>query len=170
MMGSQVNATEEESDYTQYVDEIVNKFAKDMKRRFGLVCEGSGGSMPYDVEEIMVNFQMYHKVSIEEARKLEIEATEALVKMINDHEKIRPYLREFPFPAGRTEVQIGFVNKRGLPHTDGSVVFLFQARDRLLYRKVNKQTERLEPLYEESYEEAYNKVYPPKIEVNPSTP
>jgi hypothetical protein len=161
----QMNA-EEDSKYIKYVHEIVNKFAKEMKRHFGLACVGSGGSMREDVKCIMVSFEICRHVSIEEARRLEVEATEALVKMVNAHEKIRPYLRRFPFTVEGTQVQISFVNERGRHRTDGSTVFLFQVRNRLFYCKQRKEVAYLEDLYEESYEEAYNKVYSSKIETD----
>jgi hypothetical protein len=161
----QMNA-EEDSKYIKYVHEIVNKFAKEMKQRFGLACIGSGGSMPTDVEIITVCFQIRRHVSIEEARRLEVEATEALVKMVNAHEKIRPYLRHFPFPVEDTEIPISFINERGESYTDNSVASIFQIRNRLFYRKQRKEVRYPEDLYEESYEEAYNKVYPSQIETD----
>ena len=49
----------------------------------------------YDIQEIDVNFLYCHQVSIEEARELEIRATERFVEIINAHEAIRPYLRDY---------------------------------------------------------------------------
>jgi hypothetical protein len=91
----------EPAEYLQYEVEIRKFFAEEMKKEFGLVCIGEGGSMPYDVEEIDVNFICYKRGTIEEARKLEIHATERLVKRINEHEKISPFLRERPFKPNR---------------------------------------------------------------------
>jgi hypothetical protein len=159
-----MKAEEQNPPYIEYVHEIVNNFSKEMKQRFGLTCIGTGGIMPEDVQLILVSFEICRHVSIEEARKLEIEATEALVKLVNAHEKIRPYLRTFPFTIEGTEVPIAFVNERGESHTDGSVTFIFQMYNRLFYRHQRKEVSYLEPLYEESYREAYNTVFPQKAE------
>ena len=146
-------------DYAKYIDEIVTIFSKEMRHRFGLICIGDGGRMPYDVEEISVIFEARRRATIEEARELEIKTTERLAEIVNAHTKIRPYLREYPFPPGRVEIQISFVNKQGSYYRDGSVAFTFQARNKLFYRERERETGDLKPLFDEPYEEAYKKVF-----------
>ena len=51
-------------DYLKYVNEIVDDFVKDMKKKYNLHCYGSGGSMPTDVEKIDVLFISYHKSTL----------------------------------------------------------------------------------------------------------
>jgi hypothetical protein len=145
--------------YTKYVNEVINSFSKEMRKRFGLICIGDGGSMPYDVQEITVIFQARQRATIEVARELEIRATERLVEIINAHSKIRPYLREYPFPPGRIEIRISFVDKKGRRYQDGSVALAFQAKDRLFYCERGGETGGLKDLFDEPYEEARRKVY-----------
>ena len=83
-------------EYLIYVNEVTRQFEKEMQKEFGLLCIGSGGSMPHDVEEIDVRFAAYRKATIEQARILVVLATQKLLKMINNHKKIRPFLREYP--------------------------------------------------------------------------
>ena len=110
--------------------------------------------MPHDVEEVSLSFIAYQRATIEQARKLEVEVTEKLLKRVNEHEKIRPFLREYPFKAGRIKIMIAFEKSENTYYTDGSVVLVFQARNKLFYDQANKDEE-LVDLYEEPYEEAY---------------
>ena len=112
-MDSNLNAKEKkEVDYEVYVNEITRSFVKDMKKEYGLFCYGTGGGMPHDVEEISLNFIAYQRATIEQARKLEVEVTEKLLKRVNEHEKIRPFLREYPFKAGRIGIRLLLKNHK----------------------------------------------------------
>lgn len=166
-------------DYLKYVNEIVDDFVKDMEKKYKLHCYGSGGSMPKDVEKIDVLFISYNKSTVEDARKMEVNAIEDLLYRINSHEKIRPYLREYPFHAERIGLSISFHTKIDARPLDGSVAFVFLARNKIFYRaaemrmsdpipltRVGKNgewtkeiipgelQEELIPLLEEPYEEA----------------
>jgi hypothetical protein len=105
----------EDKDNPPYIEHVVAIFrdaAKQIERELGLECIGSGGAMPRDVERIDLDFIAYQRATVEQARELEVKATEKLVKIINAHEKIRPFLREFPSPASRTGVSISFCKKK----------------------------------------------------------
>ncbi len=131
-----VSAKEEDDDdspiYTQYVAEVTSAFIKEMYKEYGLECGASGGAMPYDVEEILVQLDAYRSATIEQARELEVKATERFAQIINAHEKIRPFLREYPFPASRACVTISF-EKRGKHPTDNDVEFVCHAKNKLHY-------------------------------------
>jgi hypothetical protein len=150
------NANEEDHPaYTKYVAEITNAFAKQIKTEYGLECESSGGSMPYDVEIISIKFAAYQRATISEARELEIQITEQFVKTINSHEKIRPFLREFPFPASRTRVGISFLKQNNTPYIDGSVSYVFHAKNIIFYNAENPQNPYIDDIIKkEPYEEA----------------
>jgi len=134
--GANLSAKESEPfDYTRYVDDIVNDFARDMKKEFGLHCCGSGGSMPYDVERIQVMFSTYHKSSIDDVRKVIVSGVTKLLQQINAHEKIRPFLREYPFDTNRVSVSISFSEETGERPLDGSVAHIFASRGKVYYDK-----------------------------------
>jgi len=180
LTASSVHSKESKScDYLKYVDEIIEDFAKDMKTKYELHFYGSGGSMPRDVEEIEAMFISYSHMTVDEARKIEINAVENLIRRINSHEKIRPYLREYPFRQDRVGVSISFRTKTDDRPFDGSVALVFLTRNKIFYKaaemkmsdpipqtRINKTNEwttevkpgelkeTLTPLLEETYEEA----------------
>ncbi len=141
-------------DYVLYGQELVNTFAQEVRQKYGLVCIGSGGGYARDVEEIDVLFHAYRKGTQEEARRLEIELTELLIERVNQCEKIRPFLRDFPFARKRAHVSILFVNKHNDSYNDGSVAHVFQAKDKIFYRCTNSQGKDIEPFAEEPYDAA----------------
>lgn len=141
-------------DYEIYVNQIINSFANDMKKEYNITCCGSGGKMPYDVEEIAIKFEAHHRASIEEARKLEVRVTEKFIQAINAHEKIRPFLREYPFKANRAEVAISFKRPDNKLYKDGSVAYVFQVKNTIFYNADKEDAPELIDLMEEPYEEA----------------
>ena len=166
-------------EYIKYVDEIVSEFVKDMKKNYNLHCYGSGGSMPNDVEKIEVLFSSYSKSTVNDARKMEVGAIQELLHRINTHEKIRPYLREYPFSLDRVGISISFQTETNGNPLDGSIAFVFLAKNKIFYdtaaiiieeptpliymnekNEVVKEliggdpTEKLIPLMNEPYEEA----------------
>src|SRR5690606_25794011 len=181
------NAKEKQSpDYLKYVNEVVDDFVKKMEKKYQLHCYGSGGSMPTDVEKIKVLFISYNKYTIEDARKMEVDAIQNLLQRINAHEKLRPYLREYPFGADRVGVTISFRTKMDGHPIDGSVALVSLVNNKIYYdaaemkmsepipltriHKNNEWTkelipgklrEKLVPLMEEPYEEALKIVEAP---------
>ncbi len=145
---------EEPKPYLEYADQIIRSFEKESVKEFKLVSIGSGGGMAHDVEEVSIKFFAYRQATIEEARALEVAMTEKLLKKINENEKIRPYLREYPFSHSRARVSISFRKRDNSPNTDGSVAFVFQARGQVIYCGADPKTEDYYDLLKEPYEDA----------------
>jgi hypothetical protein len=159
VIGFTLDAKEDESDdspiYTQYVAEITRACSKQIKKEFGLECEGNGGCMPYDVEEISIGFAACQRATVEQARELEVKITERFVQMINAHEKIKPFLRETPFPSYRTRVGISFYQRNNTPYIDGSIAYVSQVNGRIYYRAENPDNPYVyKQIKNEPYEEA----------------
>lgn len=158
---SAVFAESNYSDYEDYVVEIEAEFAKQMEE-WNLFCKGTGGSMSNKIKIISLDLVAHHPSTIEEARALIVLATEKLRQCINAHNKIRPYLREYPFPHGRIELSIGFHYPLNYPRAEGSVSRVFHvgslattsSRNHLIYRAYDPFQERFVDLYEEPYQEA----------------
>ena len=74
--------------------------------------------------------------------------------MINTHEKIRPYLREYPLPSIRAEVSLSFHAKNSEYFEHGEVDFIFVAKGNVHYEKLDKTTNKFVSVLVEPYEEA----------------
>lgn len=159
-------------EYLKYVDEVTEIFLDEVSREYGFECGSSGGSMPYDVEEISVKLVAEQSATVEAARELLVKTTERFAQIINAHEKIRPFLREYPFPASRADVSISFRNpkkkKFSLSNNNDNVVFAFQAKGKIFYHGHNPENEYLfRPIKDEPYEEAV-KIVQKDASKNPS--
>jgi hypothetical protein len=144
---------EERQVINRSVSEVVNTLEKEMKERFGFRCTGEGGSMPYDIQKIGVRFLSHQQVTVEEARELEIRATERFVEIINAHEAIRPYLRDYPWDYRRAKVVIAFRDERGEDYPEG-VRLILEGKGKLCYYGPERFPNDIEHLKDEPYEEA----------------
>ena len=142
---------------TQYAHEVTNTFLDEVYKKYGFECAATGGGMAYDVEEISVKLIAYRSATIAEARELEVNLTERFVQIINAHEKIKSYLREFPFPSSRVDVSISFRNpkKTFSPSSKSDVKYVLQAKKRIYYQAENPDNPYVyRDIKDEPYEEA----------------
>jgi len=144
---------EEDKIMSESVHEIIGRFCNEMNDSYGLMCTSVGASMPYDVEGIIVYLALNRQVSIEEARELEVRAIERLTELVNAHEIIRPYLREYPWNTGRSKVLLAFYQKDEKKAAEG-IRLVLQAHNTLSYYGPKKSLQDIDPIKEESYEEA----------------
>jgi hypothetical protein len=155
-------------------------FAAETCKEYNLHYIGYGGAMNDGIKELDVSFITYNKMTIDEARKIEVLSTEKLLRMFNNNIKIRPYLKSYPFNVNNVQISISARTLKDTRPLDGSVAFIFTARNRVFYRQAElvkrksiprismdgkplpsymteaRETvdEELVPLYEEPYEEA----------------
>ena len=137
------------------VREIIYNFEEWAIAKYGLKRYEFGASMPDDVEKIKVGFCFIGKTSVNEARETYITLNEKLTEMINTHEKMRPYLREYPFTRTRVEICIDFCDKHNIRNTDGSIATVLIGRDDIiLYLSKKPNIFGYIHLFEEPYSDA----------------
>jgi antitoxin component YwqK of YwqJK toxin-antitoxin module len=147
----------------KYVNEVTREFKKLVKREFGLSSCGSGASMPFDVEKICVHFAVPKRGTVEEARELMVKLKERFLGVINAHEKIRPYLREYPCTINRADINLRFCDEKGREYTDKSVGYVIVGSDNNIhYCYSDQKKDSWEDLYKEPYEKAAEIVHAKK--------
>ncbi len=149
----QAGAEKPTEDYEVYVNQVLREFALEMKKEYGLICIGDSSRMPYEVSEIEVLFIAQRSATVEEARELEVKTTERFIEVINAHEKIRPFLEEYPFGSNRAKVSISFAKEDG-NYPDEGVSVVRQTKGNVCYRVKAPDSPLFESLGEEPYEEA----------------
>lgn len=140
--------------YLSHTDKISANFIKEMEEKYSLFLIATGGSMPYDVESIAIDFIAFRKGSIEEARVLLVLLTEKLVKLIHENDKVRPYLREYPFPIYRAQISIAFLQDDGRRWKDGSIAHAFQCKNTIFYYAESENSKVSLKIKEEPFLEA----------------
>jgi len=146
----------ERPSYIRHIHEIVDQFTSDMST-YGLDCVGSGGSMPEDVVSIKVRLSACKHATISEARQLELIAVRRLADLVNSHERIRPFLREYPFGLDRIEVSISFQQPTGERFCDGSVDYVSSINGILYYAAYDEILNNIYDIASESIQEAIEK-------------
>ncbi|MES2122637.1 MAG: hypothetical protein V4492_07680 [Chlamydiota bacterium] len=109
--------------------------------------------MPHDVEQVDVYFSTSRKMTLDEAREIEVHLVTKLLQMINQHEQLRPFLREYPFTPERICVRVTGLDQNGKHFSDGSVAFVFLSRGRVFYDTYDVISG-LEDFYDEPFVEA----------------
>ncbi len=144
----------------KYVDEVIKNFESLAKKEFGIIAYGSGAGMPFEVERINVGFTTHRRVSVDEARKMIVELKEKLADIVNKHEKLIPYLREYPFSPLRAHVSIFFeLPKSGITNQEKSVTSVMVGKGgQVYYRIENLKDPILEP-YAEAVKIVKSKLY-----------
>ena len=146
-----------------YVDEVIDEFIKIAQEEFGVIPYGTGGAMPFDVETISVHFKCLKKGTVEEARMLMVELTEKFAQIINKHEQLRPYFREYPFSKYRAKIDLSFIDNKGKQYNDGSVYYVFIGKDKKIYYfSANLLTPKKDNEFEEPFEQAAKIVHAKK--------
>jgi len=156
---AKLESKDETRPYLAYVNEIVKTCAAEIEKEFDIDYVGNGGSMPNDVEKIDVVFTGSRRASLEEAREIEVRAIEKLLHAINNHEKIRPFLREYPFTAKGVGVSLSFENPWHYHYSDGTIAHMFSTKDKIFYDINDPITERLVDYLEEPFEVAQKIVH-----------
>jgi hypothetical protein len=154
LMAERKDYTDKEHELKEHcVHELVDIFATEMEEKFGLYCSGVGGSMPWDIRKIGVRFCLQKETSIEEARELQVRATERFIEIINGSQKIRPYLIEYPWTHNGVEIAISFLKPDGFCYKN-AVSLIFQAKGKLFYYGERGEDSLESEIKEETYEEA----------------
>ena len=111
--------------------------------------------MPKDVEEIRVYLTTNRRVTVAEARQLQVYASEKLLRAINAHKKIRPFLREYPFTPVRARVHISYDNEFIGPFADGTLCYVSTIQGNIYYYAFDPITQKKHiEVFSEPYEEA----------------
>ncbi len=96
----------QEPDYIVLTHKLAHESSNKMAIKHGMQIIGSGGAMMQCVEEVDVRYSINRLLNKEEARKIMVDVIDDLSNTLNNDQKIRPNLIEFPFPESRLSVII----------------------------------------------------------------
>jgi hypothetical protein len=137
------------------VNSITNSYLKEVAIPRKLMLSGYGGAMVGDIQSVTLRFLSYHVLNVDAARILYVEMMEEFLVRINQNDKIRPYLHDYPFGIKNMELTIGFDDTNGDILGDGHVAHMFISRnDTLYYEAYNHETEKFYNLHKENYRDA----------------
>jgi hypothetical protein len=138
----------EEFGPNEALNEVVRAFEKKIEGKFGLTCCGSGARMPHDIQSIDLDFETTKTATLEEARKVGVFFMEQFLATVNSDEKIRPYLREYPFTPKRVFLTLCFQQEHN------RLLYVFLVKNEVVYKTRNGPLSKYVEVLREPYEEA----------------
>jgi hypothetical protein len=151
---NQSNLSEKE----RVADEILANTAARLKKEKELNPFGSGGRMMDEVKMLMLAFTYNKPIELEEGRELIVYAVETFVSMINNDERIHPYLYNYPFEPKNVKVEIYIKNPNCSSIEPEKLCVLIAREGVIKYEVQDFTTSRLKTIYEESFIQAQKKV------------
>lgn len=112
-----------------------------------------------EVKMLMLAFTYNKPIEIEEGRKLIVHAVETFVSMINNDERIHPYLYNYPFESKNVQIEIYIKNPDYSSVEPEKICILSAAEGNVEYEVRDSTTLRLKTIHEETFSEAQKKVY-----------
>ena len=101
-------------------------------------------------------FGTYEKLDISRARQLTVELANELIKRVNDSEKLRPYLKNYPFTIENVQIAVGYNGQK--PIVDGELEYSSLIKGIIRYKDRDANTQKFHTIHQESYEEATQKL------------
>jgi len=140
-------------------DKVSNKTALKLKETHQLYPCGSGGQMMDEIKMLALCFRYYKHISIDEARKLLVEATTQFLANINEDEQIQPYLYNHPFTPQNIEIIIYLRQEDGSPVDGSNLCGICMLDGVLSYDIKNSESPcSLATVLKETYEDAVKKL------------
>ncbi len=142
-----------------YDNEIGKKvFLQLVKEKKLYVCESGWALHGSDKIRCMhCGFNYYDEINIEKARELLMTAVDLYLKTINENERIRPLLSNYPFTLDNVEILI-FLKKSNGSELDPDKLHVLALKEGILEYMIGSLGRELLPtIYHETYEEAKTK-------------
>ncbi|WP_316355689.1 hypothetical protein [Candidatus Neptunichlamydia sp. REUL1] len=136
--------------HCKHVNRISDSFLDVASEKYGLTCSGSGGALMDKVNSITLVFDSREEnVPIERARSLFVKSLEDYLSRINDDEKLRPYLSDYPFTQSGVNFRISFQATK-----KDEIYLVFLSHGKIIYMTKDENQAPLVKVSEETYEEA----------------
>lgn len=89
-------------------DQIFLKFGKELGEKNALYLITAGANLTNGIEEIAAKFIYFTPSTIDTARKLALLAIEKTLSAVNHDQKLKSYLKPYPFSASQLKIRIEF--------------------------------------------------------------
>ncbi|MCH9627352.1 MAG: hypothetical protein S4CHLAM2_09900 [Chlamydiales bacterium] len=143
------------ANYVKMSDRIVKRYNKEVAKPKRLCLSGSGGAMMDDIKKVILNYQSFDSLNIDEGRVLFVDMMEEFLVRMNQNEKIRPYLHNYPFGVENFKLRIGFDDSKRNIIGDGHVALMFVNKNQdLLFEAYDQETGKFYTLHREPYAES----------------
>jgi hypothetical protein len=143
-------------DYVKMADIITNRVIEKLTKRYNMRVIGLGAGMADAVNIIGISFQIVGPLPKDELRMILVNTIRELLDELNSDEKIRPYLKSYPFTSEGTQIDIFVIDKEGKEVFDPDIgVVGVDYSGRLSFNTTDRNNRfKYKTEEEETYEEA----------------
>lgn len=129
------------SNYVILTHQIRSDVAEKLSKRYNMKVRGVTGGMAGSVNVIGLSFQILGPLSKEKLREILVDCVEEFLAPINTSEKIRPYLKNYPFTEKEIEITIFVVDASGRNLYDPEIVVATAFNGKIWYYTEDKDNE-----------------------------
>ena len=140
--------------YEKIANKITYYTAQKLRKEKNLFLIGIGGGMMDSIRLMAMKFQYLQEVDLITARQLVTNAAKDYLSAINSSEKIRPYLKNYPFTLENIEITIFFLTPDRNYLAFGEIECVDCTHGVVKYYVRNETDIIGEPFLQETYEEA----------------
>jgi len=140
--------------YGKIADKISYSLISDISKKYPMYYYSASGEHMTNVKTMSINVGIEKLCKIEEARKLIIDYSKDYLSRINNNEKIRPYLNQYPFTSKDVDLIFGLLDKNESNPSPEFVSMISLIKGYIYYFKSNPPSLRLILIKKEPYEEA----------------
>ena len=143
------------ADYIVMADQITEVVKDKLIKRYNMRVIGVAGGMADCVNLVGLSFQIRRPLSKERLREIIVDSVEEFLTSINKNERLRPFLKNYPFTAKEIEIEIFIVDNTGREVYDPEIMLAAAYRGTVKYRTEDKDNKfGYKSTTEESYETA----------------
>lgn len=139
------------------VNDLLYQIECNFKKKYRIKTIATNVSMPGGVVQLLgLDFQIYGPLSKEEIRKILINMAQDFILYINSCEKIKPYLKKFPFGIENIDITLLFIDSNGFDLDYPYISIAEISHGKIVYKSLIKinNIPSIKSKFEESYEEA----------------
>ena len=140
--------------HSKFAHKITIQTAQKLRDEKELYLIGTGGQMMDDIKMMYMGFQYFKTVDIEIGRDLLVSSIQLYLNEINNNEKVRPYLHEYPFTAKNVEIRIWIRNADGSQVASDKIRYVSAIVGILSYYTDGVDEYSPRTVHKETYEEA----------------
>lgn len=138
---------------------IMSRVSKQLCSEYDMRVMGSGGKLMKNIEELSLIFEVRRCLTRDEARLLLVTAVETLIAEMNQDERARPFLADFPASVANVQITIVIHDLGGQPTSDPDIGAVATMGDQVVYLTFDPEPPNLIlKKTQEAYHEAKEKV------------
>jgi len=129
------------AEYVVIAQQIRTDVAAKLSKRYNMQVIGVTGGLADCVNVLGLSFQIRGPLIKEELRRILVDCVEEFLIPINTNERLRPFLKNYPFTSKEIEIEIFIVDDTGRRVYDPEIMLAAEYHGIVEYRTADKNTE-----------------------------